>query len=1167
MQQQEQQFNASSANHENFLQDLSQVDASLNETYAKPMLQNPIGLNQSYVANLSNNDASKSKLDASMNRYPYIELGQKQREAQQEYYELNPNHSYQNDNLKVRPIALSKGALSDVTDDTKDLSQMSLHHLKGNIYSQNNSYYLNNSTLQDPNRTKKHDSIMAKAADLSQKMDQHLKIKSHDNSINIVDNFVPVDNEIRHTANFGKNPYSSQQPADLLSYVNSGADLNNSKLAKPSITSSEQSNIFNNPIWTRQSEVMNRSTQGIIPKESRGMTKGAAKEIEVILEGLETLELSKISSLSENFLEDEEENQAKEKKAQPPPPQTENNKGSSSPNVKPTMSFTENLAQKILADVKKNLDRPPALKIESQYSSNTRAESQYNSNYLTQNNTKADPQDFTLGNNKNFFSAQLASPTNNSSNILSNYQTNFTSIVPAPKIQTSEAALNQEDLTKRLTQIQTASPTKNSEQSTYRNLSIHSGLKFSTLQFDSYRGPKTATNKESMTPEVPNPEAYLLSNYKSVDRTPTSTTPNSNFRTPQRAAIMEASQMMERMQSLYKEFKDKNTELNDYVQELTQPPSLEHTNRASNSTIPKNSVGNNSGMRFSDHIDHHNNRQVRQTTHGFLEKKARFSSYSKSPFDMRYSVRDPNTFDALPNEAAAMRTENNYQEFIKEDLLKDLDSPTHSKFNMQSKLKTFSNPVFKKPSISSMSRDSTTPIPERLSQSKRDYHQESMNLIDRIFDTPARPVKTEERSTTPYEKKILHQSQGPLEARSQNITTAASITVVENKSNIFDKPKSERPKVNHRTRRNLSSIFEDEVNVSIGGDEGTNVHLPVINYRSNKNLFNHTLFGFNVKQEKFIEGKGERKIQTDNMEIICINCQEFIKISKVDKHSQTCDKSRQQPEEDQNRSIHHNISELNVKLFGIKDRIKHKSTSLGSKGACIVEILNQITKLVDKIIDENDSDIKLLGLIRQVEINLDQLSSHHLVEQDLGLLIYVNRILVLSQEKFNELEESEEDLTTLEDQIRAVQRETLRQKAELEVWQHQAKMMNQIKQSDDKNMKYVKKQYKKDNEVLSQIHSDIEASEKESSHGGTTETSGSGAISQVNFVAFKTAKENAQSENNKVKFYSLAVNIKLTLPSTHKGKDVLISDLYDVCLAEKVPEKEWDTFIRNKLMS
>jgi len=1167
MPQQEQQLNASASNQEFFLQDLSAVDASLNESYAKPMLQNPIGLNQSYVANLSNNDVSKSKLDASISRYPYIELGQKQREAQQEYYELNPNQTYQNDNLKVRPIALSKGALLDVTDDTKDLSQMSLNHLKGNIYSQNNSYYLNNSTLQDPNRTRKHDSIMAKAADLSQKMDQHLKGKSHNNSINIVDNFVPIENnnsEIRHTANFGKNvamSFSSQQPADLLSYVNSGADL------KPT-TTSESSSTFNNPVFT-QSE--RRSTQGIIPKESRGMTKGAAKEIEVILEGLETLELSKISSLSENFLEDEEENHAKDKNTQSKPqPQPQTAHRDSSP-AKPTMSFTENLAQKILADVKKNLDhRPPAVKLESQYSSNTRAESQYN----THNNTKSDPQDFTLNNNnnKNFFSAQLASPTNNS-NILSNYQTNFTSTVAAPKVQISDPTLlNQEDLSKKLTQIQTASPTKNSEQSTYRNLSIHSGHKF-TAQFDSYRGAKTTTNKESIASDLlmmsskdsmVHNEAFTLSNKKYLE-----TAQNSNFKTPQRAAIVEASQMMERMQSLYKEFKDKNAELNDYVQELTQSParsSIEPTYRTSNATIPKNSAGN-SLMKFNEDID---NRQVRQTTHGFLEKKARFSSYSKSPFDMRYSVRDPNTFDALPNEAAAMKTESNYQEFIKEDLLKDLDSPNHSKvMMMQSKLKTFSNPVFKKDSISS--RDSQTPVPERPSrQSKRDYHQESMNLINKIFDTPAstKPIKTEERSTTPHEKKVLNQSQGPLEARSQNITTAPSIVVVvENKSSIFDKQKPERPKVNHRTRRNLSSIFEDEVNISVGGDEEINIQLPVINYRSTKDLFNHTIFGFNVKQEKFIEGRDERKVRTDNMEIICINCQEFIKISKVDKHSQTCDKSPQQPDEDQNRSIHYNISQLNVKLFGIKDRIKHKSSSLGSKGPSVVESLNQIAKLVDKIIDENDSADSLIALIRQVEVNLDHLSNNNLVDQDLGLLIYINRILVLAQEKYNELEDSEEDLTTLEDQIRAYQRETIRQKAELEVWQHQAQVMEQIKQSDDKNMKYVKRHYKKDNEVLSQIQSDIEVSEKESSHGGTTETSGSGAISQGNFVAFKTPKENAQSENNKVKFYSLAVNIKLTLPSTHKGKDVLISDLYDVCLAEKVPEKEWDTFIRSKLMS
>jgi len=382
---------------------------------------------------------------------------------------------------------------------------------------------------------------------------------------------------------------------------------------------------------------------------------------------------------------------------------------------------------------------------------------------------------------------------------------------------------------------------------------------------------------------------------------------------------------------------------------------------------------------------------------------------------------------------------------------------------------------------------------------------------------------------------------------------------------LEDKFKQDRVKVSHRTRRNLSSVFDDEANICVD-DEETNIQMPVVHYNGTKDLFAHKLFGFQVKKEKFIEGKDERKIKIDNIEIICLNCQEFIKINKVDKHSQTCDKSAQMLEDDANKSIGHNLSELNVKLFGIKDRIKQKISSLSSKGPSITEILNQIIKIVDRIIDENESIENIENHIQQVENTLEEISKSNLLDQDLGLLIYINRILVLAQEKYNELIESEEDLELLENKIREIERGTVKQKAELEVWQHQAQVMTQIKQSDDRNLKYVKKQYKKDNEVISQIHSDIEIEDKESSHGGTTVTSGSGVSSQINLVAFKTAKENAKSENNKVKFYSLAVNLKLTLPSSHKGKDVLISDLYDECLTEKVPEAGWDNFIRNKLL-
>lgn len=73
---------------DNFLQDLSMVEQSLDESGMKPMLHNPFGLNRSYAMNQSYNksgiDLSKSKMDNSTNKT--VELGQRQRTSEREYF-------------------------------------------------------------------------------------------------------------------------------------------------------------------------------------------------------------------------------------------------------------------------------------------------------------------------------------------------------------------------------------------------------------------------------------------------------------------------------------------------------------------------------------------------------------------------------------------------------------------------------------------------------------------------------------------------------------------------------------------------------------------------------------------------------------------------------------------------------------------------------------------------------------------------------------------------------------------------------------------------------------------------------------------------------------------------------------------------------------------------
>lgn len=60
-------------------------------------------------------------------------------------------------------------------------------------------------------------------------------------------------------------------------------------------------------------------------------------------------------------------------------------------------------------------------------------------------------------------------------------------------------------------------------------------------------------------------------------------------------------------------------------------------------------------------------------------------------------------------------------------------------------------------------------------------------------------------------------------------------------------------------------------------------------------------------------------------------------------------------------------------------------------------------------------------------------------------------------------------------------------------------------------------------------------------------------------------KANGGNEKRKREFYSEAVRIKLGLPNGHRGRDVVISEIYDECNRLKLEKKSWETFIRDKL--
>ena len=1334
---------------DNFLQDLSMVEQSLDESGMKLMLHNPLGLNKSYAMDQSYNKSginlSKSRIDHSTNRTQFVELGQKQRTSEREYYE-NFNENNTRDNIKIQTRPLDPHALSTITDDTKDLSHLSINNFK-NVFKQKDNSYLNissNTNANENNKYKGSESTSKALENQSQFKNRFQQAEGSNFSNRQIPTNFSLENEkipeFRQSINIEDNYKTSllTQPVDLFTYVNIGLETKSPRIIKE--IKSEQSPLHHNPpkeenkrndhpqndSQVRSSQL--DSTKGI-PKASLPTMRSTNKEIETLLEDLNYLELSRISSISDNFLEDDEDGMkqikplsAKASARKSPLESANKNAKENVLNEVPKMNLMENVAKKAYAEtniIKPNIEMSPPvhsdekiqtivneIKMDNYSQGNKVTKATFDLNqpkecaepqpinqsihsskrYDNYTSTKLEPlihivQPLTI---ETYASApvtstisqtpkteipkkdpQIGASTANTitSTVTKNSEPNdnkgsldYNSISvsdanknshsfpknnlpPLPKIINNKLALNQsyqgnerENFTKNYYSNPIQYPQKTPDSiSTKPFLSSSPKAQGKVIEQETYQDYKQS---RIFTPVV-NDQKYEvdLSTDKDLQTdydyqnllpilTPSSTKGDFTAGTQSKTinlvqsghgynssmpivadrsfeekgsnlkVVDEAQNIATKAQILYKDFKEKNAELNLYLHEVSQSPTKNAKDLYSLGQTM--SPSSNKGEYLNKpNEDFHFDLKVRQTTQGFSDNKAPWSNnIFPSPFQFRYSVQDPTTFNSLPSEASAIKPQETYQEFIRQDLLQDIDHETSRDDYTKRPLKKFSNPLFKKvqllesPKVSTPSHKHDSPL------SIRNYQKDSLKLITRIFDQPkttkAKPIFS---LLPPSEKNINLANLYPdLQNSANNVGLVKKPNMKENKGKITQEAaiqeedeealrsdrdygqkmeKQELPKKSQAyTEKSLLTLGDEEINLTIR-DEQMNVRIPISYYNPARDLFKHTIFGFNVKKERFIQGVDERKITLDNMEVICINCQEFIKASEVDRHSRMCDKIGHNEKLDLDDDIQQNIFDLNKKLLGIKEKILFKLESLPNS-RFFADKIKLVIISVDQIINENSNEDKLDYYIKEIEKIFDEISKTKLSEEGLVLLIYINRVLVIAKEKCSEIQYSvlkDKELIELQNKIKSYETETVKQKAELEIWKHQAKMMNHIKLNDDKNLRYVKAEFKKDNEILSQIQSDIEYSDKESSYDGTNGTSVTSGVLplQTDLLGTRTASEAARAENNKVKFYSTAVNIKLMLPANHSGKDVLISDLYEECLTQKLPENEWENFIKKKV--
>ena len=355
-------------------------------------------------------------------------------------------------------------------------------------------------------------------------------------------------------------------------------------------------------------------------------------------------------------------------------------------------------------------------------------------------------------------------------------------------------------------------------------------------------------------------------------------------------------------------------------------------------------------------------------------------------------------------------------------------------------------------------------------------------------------------------------------------------------------------------------------------DEGTRASIvPVAKINPNgprffSNVKQRTIFGFKTKKDLPYRPVEVRKVDRD---VFCMNCEEFIAIEQVDSHSKVCSKNAEMKAQlnlernitnDDHQLDAADVEELNQKIEKIISKINSTFKQIAPKNlnANFSDSCKRLIKIARDVVAEDNS----LEVLQNKMQDFDQIFSPLAVSarnEEVSIIMYLQRLFVALQNKAIEFEKDyQKELEKLQEQLQQYERETLERKAVLELWEYQSKMLQEIQRHDARNMKYLKKDLKRDVEVLSQIHSDIDSMSNPSEDTvGTTE-------SEFNMTKSSVKGGEAEREAQRRYFYTEAVNIKLTLPANHPGKNLLISELYDQCVAENIAEENYVLFIKKQ---
>jgi len=290
--------------------------------------------------------------------------------------------------------------------------------------------------------------------------------------------------------------------------------------------------------------------------------------------------------------------------------------------------------------------------------------------------------------------------------------------------------------------------------------------------------------------------------------------------------------------------------------------------------------------------------------------------------------------------------------------------------------------------------------------------------------------------------------------------------------------------------------------------------------------------GFKLKKEKFVRAVNERKITSENAiePILSSGESELIEDFRV----------------------HETLDQLNMKLQQVLKKLERHNTG--------DEQISRIYLNFDKIIIDSQPSLIEQSLI---EIQEDLVKAQSFIEENPKLSTLLQRGLLISKQKYSKI-----DLTNLDNQsLNQISQQNLKSlegKTPLEVLYAQTEQLNKVKFQEDEHPRYIKNQYHVDLQVLTDIRSDVDISDEDDRIYQASSVSNAKPLRFERSSGYKSNTEAGKLHNQKMKFYSAAVNIRLDLPPGHPGREFDIGRMYNESLEKNVAENEWNSFLKSK---